>query len=315
MRANDRVVFLAFVPEHSVSGHRVLGLRDRGDGAEADTVTTVGDASTATVLADALNGTLRGRYTAPRQIEAVLDSAPEDVRTAVSRVLPGLREQGAAQEALRLVAVLPSPTERGAGLFPTTNCPGRCGTCGECRNDCQTCAECADSGCEVCLPVVITPRTATALEQALGVLADEVYDTGNGGARGPLGAVPACVARQDAWFLRRYARAFDDLAADLRDGRWPTPACTAEEIALDLAIQDAQRRHHDEPELTAHRDTGLPASRFDYDWAALQDALFQDKDYEGLLHHPHRLADHEAQDWFSEFGNVPTRDPQRGFRR
>ena len=26
-----------------------------------------------------------------------------------------------------------------------------------------------------------------------------------------------------------------------------------------------------------------PASRFDYDWALLQDVLFQDKDYEGLL--------------------------------
>lgn len=43
--------------------------------------------------------------------------------------------------------------------------------------------------------------------------------------------------------------------------------------------------------------------------------MFQDKDYEGLLHHPYALPDDEADDWFGEFGNVPTRDPQRGFRR
>jgi hypothetical protein len=55
------------------------------------------------------------------------------------------------------------------------------------------------------------------------------------GVRGPLGAVPACVAGQDEWFLRRYARAFDDLSSDLQVGRHPTPTCTAEEIALDLA--------------------------------------------------------------------------------
>lgn len=44
MPADDRVVLLAFVPEHASSGHRVLGLRDRGDGAEADTVASVPDA-------------------------------------------------------------------------------------------------------------------------------------------------------------------------------------------------------------------------------------------------------------------------------
>jgi hypothetical protein len=103
--------------------------------------------------------------------------------------------------------------------------------CGTCRNDCVDCLECADSECEICLPVTLTPRTAAVLGRALAVLADEAYDyvyrTGmcRDGAHGPLGAVLARIAGQDEWFLRRYARAFDDLSSDLQIGRHPTPTC------------------------------------------------------------------------------------------
>lgn len=55
-------------------------------------------------------------------------------------------------------------------------------------------------------------------------------------------------------------RAFDDLQI----GRHPTPTCTTEEIALDLAIQDAERLYHDEHELIADLEAELPASRSDY---------------------------------------------------
>jgi hypothetical protein len=127
--------------------------------------------------------------------------------------------------------------------------------------------------------------------------------------------VPACVADLDGWFLRRYARAFDDLNDDLHLGRHPTPTCTAEEIALDLAIQDAERLHHDEHELIADLEAELPASRTDYSWNTLQDVLFQDKDYEGLLEYPGPLSHDAGEDWFGEFGNVPPRDRHRGFRR
>ena len=58
-----------------------------------------------------------------------------------------------------------------------------------------------------------------------------------------------------------------------------------------------------------------PASRFDYDWALLQDVLFQDKDYEGLLELRSPLGDDEAEQWFEEFSNIAPRDPRRGFRR
>ena len=159
------------------------------------------------------------------------------------------------------------------------------------------------------------------LGQSLAVLADEAYDlayrTGMGrdDVPGPLGAVPACVAGQDEWFLRRYARAFDDLSSDLQVGRHPTPTCTAEEIALDLAIHDAERIYHDEDELLAGLEAELPASRSDYNWDTLQDVLFQDKDYEGLLTYRVPLDQQEVERWFDEFGNVPPRDQRRGFRR
>ena len=131
----------------------------------------------------------------------------------------------------------------------------------------------------------------------------------------PVGCGAALVTDQDEWFLRRYARAFDDLNSDLQVGRYPTPTCTAEEIALDLAIQDAERLYHDEHELVADLESDLPASRSDYDWNTLQDVLFQDKDYEGLLSDRMPLARDEAEGWFEEFGNIPPRDRRRGFRR
>ncbi|MER6799712.1 hypothetical protein [Amycolatopsis mediterranei] len=152
-------------------------------------------------------------------------------------------------------------------------------------------------------------------------VADEAYDytyqTGmyRDGTPGPLGAVVPCVADQDEWFLRRYARAFDDLSSDLRIGRFPTPTCAAEEIALDLAIQDAERLHHDEDELVADLETELPASRSDENWDTLQGVLFQDKDYEGLLSYRIPLERDEAERSFEEFDNVPPRDRHRGFRR
>jgi hypothetical protein len=299
----------------------VLAIVDRGDGAEADAVATFPDAPSATVLAAALNGVLQQQVTAERRLASVLSGAPDAVRAAVRDLLPALTSAREDPTALRVVRQLPAVGDDGVGLFPTTNCSDHCETCGPCRNDCTDCEECADGGCETCLPVTVTPRTAVLLAQALAVLADEVYDcvyrtgVGRDGAPGPLGAVPDCVAGQDEWFLRRYARSFDDLNSDLQVGRYPTPTCTAEEVALDLAIDDAERIYQDETEFVAELVAVLPASRFDYDWDALQDVLFQDKDYEGLLDLSTPLSAEDAERWFDDFGNVAPRDRHRGFRR
>lgn len=314
--------YLAFVPQHAPTTHSVLAMIDRGDGPEAEVLVSFPDAPSATMLAAALNGVLLHQATAERRLDAVLDGAPVAARKAISVLLPVLAAATADDPAApRVARQLPTVGDGGFLLFPTTNCPGQCEFCGTCRNDCVGCPECADGGCEICLPPMLTPRTAAMLGHALAVLADEAYDhvyrTGmcRDGAPGPLGAVLGCVADQDEWVLRRYARAFDDLSSDLQVGRHPTPTCTAEEIALDLAIQDAERLYHDEDELVADLETELPASRSDYNWDTLQDALFQDKDYEGLLSYRVPLERHEAERWFEEFGNVPPRDRHRGFRR
>lgn len=313
--------YLAFVPQHTPSTHEVLAMIDHGDGPEAEGLASFSDAPSATMLAAALNGFLLHQVTAERRLEVVLENSPASVRTAISALLPILAAATEDPTAPRVARQLPTVGDGGFLLFPTTNCPGRCEFCGTCRDDCLDCPECADSGCEICLPVTLTPRTAAVLGQALAVLADEAYDlvyrTGmcRDGVLGPLGAVPACVANHDEWFLRRYARAFDDLSSDLEVGRHPTPTCTAEEIALDLAIQDAERLFHDEDELIAGLEADLPASRSDYNWDTLQDVLFQDKDYEGLLSYGVPLGPEEAEGWFDEFGNVPPRERHRGFRR
>jgi hypothetical protein len=313
--------YLAFLPWHTPSQHHVLAVADHGGGAELCAVATFAEAPPASMLADALNGVLSRQVTAERRLDAALEGVAEPVRAAVGRLVPAL----AASDdplALRVARYLRVTGGGSYLLFPVTSCPpGGCETCGSCQQDCAGCGECSDGGCDICLPVTMTPRTAAVLGQALAVLADEAYDyiygTGMcpGGAPGPLGAIPRCAEDQDAWFLRRYARAFDDLSSDLEAGRLPLPACTAEEIALDIAIRDAERIHHDEDELVEDLEKDHPASRFDYDWARLQDVLFQDKDYEGLLDMRSPLGGDEAEQWFEEFSNIAPRDRRRGFRR
>jgi hypothetical protein len=57
--------YLAFVPAHTPSRHRVLAIVDRGDGAEADAVATFPDAPSATVLATGIRFPLAGSFPCP----------------------------------------------------------------------------------------------------------------------------------------------------------------------------------------------------------------------------------------------------------
>jgi hypothetical protein len=74
------------------------------------------------------------------------------------------------------------------------------------------------------------------------------------------------------------------------------------------------RIHGDEDELVEDLVKDYPAFRFDYGRAHLQDALSQDKDYEGLLAMRSPLGDDEAEQWFEEFSNIAPRDRRRVFR-
>jgi hypothetical protein len=158
------------------------------------------------------------------------------------------------------------------------------------------------------------------LHHVAGLIADEVYD---GAERGqfPGQAAPAdmvlpeVVRGQHLHVFRRMARAFDDLAGDLAAGRLPLPACMAEEIALDILIEQARDTGSDLIDDDMIKLGGLPSSPHDFAWDHLQDVLFQDKDYEGYLYAADAAGAGELDHWFEEFNNITPRDPGRGFRR
>ncbi|MFD4242666.1 hypothetical protein ACFWP3_13855 [Streptomyces sp. NPDC058525] len=195
--------------------------------------------------------------------------------------------------------------------------------------------ECEDEQCRWQL----TPRTADVLYTELCLLADQAYDEceelGDGpvvpgeheGDWGVFTHLPKLTFGTDLQWRRRFARAADDLAGDLERGQWPQPSCTAEELALHLAVRDAGERGDED--LDTGRRERLPAHRDDYDFDMCSEAFFQDSDV--LMLYSARFAGIEEPDdetnlrmgigdlrasaWFEPFLNVPARDPHRGFRR
>ncbi|GAA1988473.1 hypothetical protein [Kitasatospora viridis] len=205
---------------------------------------------------------------------------------------------------------------------------------------------CEDPECEEesCL-WQLTPRTADLLHTALSLLADEAYDDAEGlgdgrlvpdkheGDWGVFSRLPKLTFATDLQWRRRFARAADDLADDLERGHWPRPTCTAEELALHLAIADAGESADelgDDSDGTEHgTHSTLPTHRDDYDFGACTDMFFQDTDvlmlyssrFDGIedpdddANRQLGVGDLRAQAWFEPFGNITARDPHRGFRR
>ncbi|MFG3526584.1 hypothetical protein ACGF8B_07555 [Streptomyces sp. NPDC047917] len=195
--------------------------------------------------------------------------------------------------------------------------------------------ECEDERCQWQL----TPRTADFLYTELCVLADQAYDDGEelgdrtvvpderDGHWGVFSYLPKLTFTADLQWRRRFARAADDLAGDLERGHWPEPTCTAEELALHLAVRDAADR---EVEDDAAGDHGrLPSHRDDYDFGMCSEMFFQDTDVlmlyntrfdgieepDGETNQHMGIGDLRAAAWFEPFLNVDARDPHRGFRR
>ncbi|WP_326811034.1 hypothetical protein OIE62_23115 [Streptomyces scopuliridis] len=195
--------------------------------------------------------------------------------------------------------------------------------------------ECEDERCQWQL----TPRTADLLHTELCVLADQAYDDceelgdrpvvpdEREGHWGVFTNLPKLTFAADLQWRRRFARAADDLAADLERGQWPEPTCTAEELALHLAIRDASDRG-DEDHATG-RHGRLPAHRDDYDFDMCSEIFFQDSDVlmlysarfdgiedpDGETNQYMGIGDLRASAWFEPFLNVTARAPHRGFRR
>ncbi|MEU3408339.1 hypothetical protein ABZ766_30915 [Streptomyces sp. NPDC006670] len=139
--------------------------------------------------------------------------------------------------------------------------------------------------------------------------------------------LPKLTFATDLQWRRRFARAADDLARDLERGQWLQPSCTAEELALHLAVRDAGERGDED--LDTGRRGRWPSHRDDYDFDMCSEVFFQDSDvlmlysarFDGVEDPDDEtnlrlgIGDLRAAAWFEPFLNVPARDPHRGFRR
>lgn len=194
--------------------------------------------------------------------------------------------------------------------------------------------------CEVCGRWQLTPRTADILYTALENLSDEAYNDVDERADEPVeaneagnwsffGRFPRVTWGMDAEWRRQASRACEDLSDDLAAGKWPHPRCTAEEMALHLAIRDAPGYLEMCQEAEEDHHEALPSHPDDYDWGMCSEVLFQDHDVlmlfnpglDGIedpgddLNRDSGMGDLRATAWFTFFNNLEPRDPNRGFRR
>jgi hypothetical protein len=313
------LTYEAFLPHHTASKHRVMAItRAIGQHTQLEAIATVGDALTARWLADALNSRLLDRPNHSERLDAALAGLPDSVRAAVTQLPIDPKHAHIGRTAIA-AHIYTSPVD-GLLLFPTTACtPGQCPNCTDCANDCRDCTTCTDRPCENCVPPDLTPRTAYALTVAGAVLADRCYDAVTGRStrmtpaeRREFLPLPKALHGQDDEFIRRMARCFDDLTADLDNGEPPQLHNLAEQLALHLMIDDADARHTDDLDTP---DELLPTSDYDYDFAPLYDVLFEDDDHVGLLEQQRTEPRGQLDYLFDPFYNNEARDPDRGFRR
>lgn len=184
---------------------------------------------------------------------------------------------------------------------------------------------------------VLTPRSALALWAMLTTLADYGYDdvdehgddaVGSDGDWMLFDQYPRVTWNSDAVWRRQAARAFDDLAEDLAQGREPFPRCPGEEMALHVALRLLPAAVDDQwwgPDLF----DGLPEANGDLDVHALLSGLFQDHDILALfdaeldgiedpddpVNADTGMGDYRPQAWFKAFAGSQARDGRRPFRR
>jgi hypothetical protein len=183
----------------------------------------------------------------------------------------------------------------------------------------------------------LSPRTALALWAMLTTMADHGYDDVDGHGDDPVdddsawtlfGDYPRVTWRQDAVWRRQAARAFDDLAGDLAQGREPLPRSPGEEMALHLALRLLPTAIEDNwwgPDLFDR----LPERDGDLNVDTLLDVLFQDHDILALfeaeldgIEDPDDpanagtgMGDYRPAAWFRPFDSAEPRDGRRPFRR
>jgi hypothetical protein len=170
---------------------------------------------------------------------------------------------------------------------------------------------CKSATCDRCAVFQLTPRTAAALWFIAQTLGDEAYDDVEQGDQpiddrlwNVLHRYPLVTWQQDTRWRRKVARAFDDLADDLAEGRWPIPRCPGEEMALHLMLEDAPEAIADRwcPTELLER---LPAHGDDFDWDRCRE----------IWSRTSVLAYVGPHAWFTPFENVSPRAGDRAFRR
>lgn len=191
--------------------------------------------------------------------------------------------------------------------------------------------------CEQCDSYLITPRTAAVLSFALTLIAEQCdMDIDDHGDQ-PVDPhdswqvfdeLPRITWRQNADWRLRFAQAARDLALDLDHGQWPLPTCTAEEVALNLALDEAQavRELAEIDDKYAREVIGdLPEHPRDYDWEACSEDLYQDTDFLFLYNNATDgiedpdtdenkhlgIGDLRAANWFETFLNMHDHKQER----
>ncbi|MEV1200282.1 hypothetical protein [Microbispora rosea] len=322
---------LAFVAQVTPSKSRVFKVMDHGSGPVLEALVTFPREDVATAVAVELNGVLVGRYLSVKRVRRLLIDAPDSVRSSIEQLLP-LLEQVRETEASAVALAEAILEQSGPAFtsFPTAHCFSACPDCGEeCATDCINCDGCRYGECENCFQPFITPRTAYFLHAAAEIHADRAYEVAeelghprlDERAKVDTWPLPPVVAA-DQQFARWMARSYEDLAHDLALGRLPLPSCTSEEMALWRIIDFAEDLAKDPDNGFAPEEIAqLPESRFDYDWGWLTEVLYQDHDFLDLLSAEVTITDLDRiwrsegwiEDYFQTFGNIPGRDPHRGF--
>ena len=169
------------------------------------------------------------------------------------------------------------------------------------------------------------PKTASLIRAQAEICCDAIHDLA---AQIPP-AIPLRPHDDDLWpiprvadwqsqdFYHRLARAFEDIARDIKAGQLPVPHNMAEEIALHVALDLAAEIAADESDELELFTGGMTESRFDFDFEGLHDTLYQDNDYElAYLDGQVSVAKPgELEEWFEDFNYPGSRSPGRGFRR
>ncbi|MDA3627106.1 hypothetical protein OU415_16800 [Saccharopolyspora sp. WRP15-2] len=179
--------------------------------------------------------------------------------------------------------------------------------------------------CELCGGWSLTANTANCLHGAFDILIDQLIDDlkehGDKPVLDPFQwmafhLLPNTTWAMDKVWRARFIHSCIDLQGDLASGREPYPRCTAEEMALHLAIDYA-------PVVEEFDGDAYESRRDDFDWDTCLEDFFEDHDILITKERPWlarpedrtniwmRIGDLRPENWFSWFNSGEPRDAKR----